>query len=400
MPSQKYRKNKWLTIGASGLVLAGAVLVFWPDAADARVGGGSSTGSRGSRTQSAPRQTTAPAQQSISQKQGQNQSHAQEAPRPQPAPGAAAPTPPRPGFGGALMGGIGGFMLGGMLGSMLFGGHGGGGGGGGFGFIELLLLGGVAYLLYRVWRNWQAAGGGRPTLRKMGSPPFSLPRPEKALPAAFASGKSGTSVGVDTRDDLHLFQSEPDLSQSGTQSRTTAPIKPFSRSDGPVLTSEEEHAAELSHGLHQITLMDPRFREDEFLAGACVAFELLQGAWRDWNVDQLRPLVTDRMWALVARQALDDKNAGRRNVIEKINFESSAITEAWQESGEDFITVRFDVSMVDYITDTQGKVIEGDPVTPIRVEEYWTFVRPVGAPDPNWRLSAIQQPGAGIATPS
>ena len=36
-----------------------------------------------------------------------------------------------------------------------------------------------------------------------------------------------------------------------------------------------------------------------------------------------------------------------------------------------------------------GEVVEGNRTEPVKFEEFWTFVRPVG---PNaWRLSAIQQ---------
>ncbi|MBF0427159.1 MAG: Tim44/TimA family putative adaptor protein, partial [Magnetococcales bacterium] len=398
---------KWIATALAGVVLAGAVLVLWPEDAEARrAGGGASMGSRGSRTQAAPRQAVTPNQQPTMQRQGQSQSpgqtqqspgqsRAQEAPRPQPAPPVAAPPPPRPGWGSTIMGGIGGFMLGGMLGSMLFGGHGGGiagaGGGGGIGILDLLLLGGLAYLLYRAWRNWQASGGGRPTPRRTGSPPFTLPSPEKPLPSTFSAGKGGRTPPVDAHDDARLFQSEPELSSPDVRG---------GGSGGPILVEDDGDAGDLARGLRQIKVMDPRFHEGEFLAGARVAFELLQGAWRDWNVEQLRPLVTEQMWNLVARQALEDKSAGRHNVIEKIHFAVVDITEAWQEKGEDFITVRFDVTMVDYVTDAHGRVVEGDPNVSIQVEEYWTFVRPVGTLDPNWRLSAIQQPGAGIANPS
>ena len=48
----------------------------------------------------------------------------------------------------------------------------------------------------------------------------------------------------------------------------------------------------------------------------------------------------------------------------------------------------FTVSMVDYtVDDTTGAVVDGS-ATPVDIEEYWTFTRPVG-PKP-WRLSAIQ----------
>ena len=47
-------------------------------------------------------------------------------------------------------------------------------------------------------------------------------------------------------------------------------------------------------------------------------------------------------------------------------------------------------NVLDYTVDETGnQVIEGSRTEPVKFEEYWTFVRPVG---PNsWKLSAIQQ---------
>src|SRR5229473_5699699 len=99
----------------------------------ARAGGGSSSGSRGSRSYSSP---------------------ARPSPSPsQPAsPVAPAPQPQRSGWGSGIMGGLAGFALGGLLGSMLFG-H---GMGGGIGFLEILLIAGGAFFLWRMFRNRQA----------------------------------------------------------------------------------------------------------------------------------------------------------------------------------------------------------------------------------------------------
>ena len=115
--------------------LAVAALALAPSFADARAGSGSSSGSRGSRTYSAPPTTnTAPSMAAPMERS--------MTPRPAPsAPmGAPAGAPQRSGFGSGLMGGLAGGLLGVGLGSMLMG-HGlfGGGGMGGFGFIGLLL---------------------------------------------------------------------------------------------------------------------------------------------------------------------------------------------------------------------------------------------------------------------
>src|SRR5262245_29847293 len=62
------------------------------------------------------------------------------------------PTPQRPGLFGGFMGGLAGFALGGLLGSMLFGGMG-GGFGGGIGLLELILVGGAIFLVFRMLRG-------------------------------------------------------------------------------------------------------------------------------------------------------------------------------------------------------------------------------------------------------
>src|SRR3989338_3529587 len=93
------------------IAFALAVLLptLWSADAWARAGGGSSFGSRGSRSYSAPARpspgTTSPS-------------------RPAAPPSSfQQPAPQRSGWVGGLMGGFGGLVLGGLLGSMLFGGE-------------------------------------------------------------------------------------------------------------------------------------------------------------------------------------------------------------------------------------------------------------------------------------
>ncbi len=150
--------------------IAVAALAFAPSLADARAGGGSSFGSRGGRTFSAPPMTNtapytaAPMERSMT-------------PRPAPyAPGYGAPASPafggRSAFGSGLLGGL----LGVGLGSMLFGGglFGGSGGLGGVGFLGLLLQGALLFFgirwLVRRFVNRQPAMAGGPSFARMQQP--------------------------------------------------------------------------------------------------------------------------------------------------------------------------------------------------------------------------------------
>lgn len=321
-----------------------ASITLWPDDAEARrFGGGSSFGSRGSRSFSTPRQAVSTPRASTVL----------------PSTPMASPSamPGRSGLSSGLMGGLGGLMLGGLLGSMLFGGGGGGEamgeaagaaggmGGSGIGLFEILLFAGLIWFAFR----W-----------------FKQKRERESVPVGGKYSASRESMA-------QAFGDSTFVPNSG------------SFSGGSMNETDQ--------GLDSILAMDPAFNERQFLEGAKMAFQQIQGAWSDWSVDRLRPLLTLRMWEMIQAQAEERKAAGRRDIIEKIRFDNAVISEAWQETGEDWITVHFMVNMVDYTTDALGTVVEGNPSVHSTIEEYWTFTRPIGNSDPNWFLAAIQQPG-------
>ncbi|MBF0272981.1 MAG: Tim44 domain-containing protein [Magnetococcales bacterium] len=325
------------------LLIVGLAIALPPIEAEAgRFGGGNSMGSRGSRSFSTPREATQRSNLSPSN----------------PSPSMATPAPSRPsGFGAGLLGGVAGFMLGGMLGSMLF-----GGAGGGIGFLEILLIGGVIWFLVKRF------GGSRT--------PAPTPMTATPFPA------QGPTQGRVSLEKTPLDSSFQDLGNTGFQGN---PLPRTFSADGEI--------DEVSRGLAQIARMDPQFDEERFLTGAKGAYQMIQSAWSDWSVDRLRPLLTDRMWSMIERHAQERQAAGRRDILEKIQFHVAEVSEAWQEAGEDWITVHFQVQMLEYETDVAGNVLKGDSSRPIMAEEYWTFCRPVGSRNPNWYLSAIQQPG-------
>jgi predicted lipid-binding transport protein (Tim44 family) len=116
--------------------------------AQARVGGSRSMGSRGSRSYSRPA----------------SPSYQPSQPRQQYAPGQS---PFQQQAGGGFMRSMAGGVMGGMLGSMLFGsvagaGAGGTGGGGGIGLIEIALLAGIGYLIYRYIKKKRADDSSNP----------------------------------------------------------------------------------------------------------------------------------------------------------------------------------------------------------------------------------------------
>lgn len=319
---------------AAFCIIAAVMLIsITPQDSQARAGGGRSMGSRGSRSYSTP---AAPTPQSSPYRQGTPQ----QDPRSSSPPPYQAPQPSGGGFfrnmGGGILGGIAGGLLGGMLfRSLGMGGGWGGAGGGGIGIFEILLIGGIIYLLYRFIKTKREA--------------------------------TQSSQDVYSMDDYR----EPSMYQSATQ----APISP------PV---------DMAAGISHIREFDPSFDEQRFSDQVLDIFFQIQSAWMNRDLLLAGALLTPE----VRRTLQDDIDRllkeKKVNRLENIAVRNVEIVEAWQESGQDYITTLIYANLLDYTTDdTTGQVVEGSKTEPVKFEEYWTLTRPAG--NNQWQLSAIGQ---------
>ena len=283
-------------------------------------------GSRGSRSFSSP---SSPATPSTPSSPSRSLSQ----------PAAPAPVAPqRSFFGGGLMGGIAGFALGGLLGGLLFGGL--GHGFGGIGLMDILLIGGGIVLLMMFLRSRRA----------------QTPEPSYA-----GAGGSTSAYGA---------------TESSAGTATITPEMPAADGD-------------LARGLGHIRSMDPAFDPSAMADTAKRMFQGVQQAVTMRDVAWMRDHIGPEIYAVLQDQCDRLRTAKQTNRVEKIDIRSADVTEAWQENGQDFVTVHMAGSKLDYtVDDVSGDVMDGSKTTPTDVDEYWTFTRPVG---PNrWKLSAIQ----------
>ena len=286
-----------------------------------------SGGSRGSRSYSSP---ASPSTTPSSPSRTTTPAPASPAPVQQPA--------QRPGMFGGLMGGLAGFALGGLLGSMLFGGMG-GGFGGGIGLLELLLIGGAIFLVFRMLRGRADA------------------RPEPAYAGASAYGSADSS---------------------------------WSTSGGSAVMEAPPGQSDLDRGIGHIRGIDATFDPVGFTEWAKGTFADVQAGIVKRDLSTVQDRLTPQEFGRLQAQCDELRGARRTNRIERVQIGRAEVTEAWQESGQDYVTVHFLASLLDYTVDERsGQVVEGNRSEPVKFEEFWTFVRPVG-PNP-WRLTAIQQ---------
>jgi predicted lipid-binding transport protein (Tim44 family) len=309
-------KRRIIFTGITLLVVGALSQLALESYVEARAGGGRSGGSRGSRTLQSPARPSQPSQ-----------------PRREASPPPQQPGPLAPQSGG-FMRSLGGALLGGFLGSMLFSSlaHAGWGGfgGSGFGLVEILLIAGVGYFIYRKFRSPALATGyGTMQYQNTGYEiPHSMP----------------------SREDSTF--NEPDF--------------------------------------RSIQMMDRSFDPSRFLKSAQDLFFKIQGAWNRQDAAALGSLCGSELMRTWEQELADLRARGRKNRMENIALSSSEITEAWTEMGQDYVTVRLQANLLDYTVDERsGAVVAGSSSEPVEFEEFWTFSRAVG---PNsWKLAAVQQ---------
>ena len=94
------------------------------------------------------------------------------------------------------------------------------------------------------------------------------------------------------------------------------------------------------------------------------------------DMSSARTLLSPEMYATLQHECERLRSERRVNYLDHITIRSVQVTEAWQESGQDFVTVHILASLMDYTIDEDSKqVVEGSRTTQTKFEEYWTFVR-------------------------
>ena len=339
MHRRTVRKARFLA-GFAALALALA-----PALAEARPGGGFSSGSRGSRSFNAPPATrTAPGggtntfDRSDMSRGGVNQATPARPPSYTPAPAGSR-------FGGGFMGGMMGGLFGAGLLGMLFG-FGFGGISGFAGVIGLLLqialvVGGIM-LLMRFLRR-----------RQTGMAQGGTPRGGMAM--------AGNAPGY-ARETQDPMGNRP--GPLGGAMRGAASGRPVAPASAAVQVGQADFAA---------------FERN---------LQAVNAAWSRGDAEALSRLSTPEMLRYFTNDLQDLKARGWRNETRDVRLESGDLAEAWGENGQEFATVAMRFSLIDVTRDSSGAVVEGDPQARQTVTEIWTFTR---QPGQDWLLSAIQQ---------
>lgn len=231
---------------------------------------------------------------------------------------------------GGMMGMLGALMIGGALGALFF--------GGAFeniNFMDILLFAGIGFLLFKLFTRRRAS---QEQVATANGPPVDVPEAEHVQ--ARQSSENFASASNEVAE--------------------------------PVAEKEPEHVLE--------TGKIPRgFSQKSFLTGAENVYRLLQKAWDDGELGDLRQFCSDEVFGEIQDQIRARVDSSKTEIIclklELVNVvKSDNSTEA---------TVVFNAEL---------KENDGADQTNIsHVQEAWYFVRPDNRNENNWLLDGIQQ---------
>ena len=254
---------------------------------------------------------------------------------------------------GGLMGMLGGLALGGLLGALFF-----GGAFEGFNFFDFLMIGGVILLVMWLMNRKKA-----------------IPHQQTATAGAYDFGhNTGNSTVNSTAD------SQSDAPRLNTMHREDAGFTQSFADKFGMNSTGQSHNNQDSSTDDQTVILPDWFDQEEFLSGARSAYTMLQEAWDTGNLDSIKDLTTDSVFAEISRQYTQQPTQGNTRIL-KLDAQLIDFNELTDHSEA---AVLFDAVLSE--TDSSGQQGRAN-----QVKELWHFIRPADSTSPTWYLDGIQQ---------
>jgi len=231
---------------------------------------------------------------------------------------------------GGMMGLLGGLMIGGLLGALFF--------GGAFeniNFMDILLFAGIAFLIFKL---------------------LSMRRQHQATTA--------NGAPIDMADESH------------NQTRESA--NNYGSADSEF--ASKETLDKEPENIIQTGKIPRGFDQKSFLSGAENVYGLLQKAWDNGDLGDLRQFCTDNVFAEIQDQFRARKGNTKTEIV---SLKSELVNVVINDNGTD-ATVIFNAELKEFDDNNTQPDIS-------RIQEAWYFIRPDNRNEHNWLLDGIQQ---------
>lgn len=123
-------------------------------------------------------------------------------------------------------------------------------------------------------------------------------------------------------------------------------------------------------------------------------FNEIYAAWDRQRWDEVRHLISDRLWETNNYWQEAYKKAQYKNRLEKLNIKRIDLARVDRDTYYEALTVRIFAGVLDYVTDKNGRLLAGSNKQIRYFSEYWTFIRRTGVEKENFNLKTCPSCGA------
>jgi predicted lipid-binding transport protein (Tim44 family) len=143
-------------------------------------------------------------------------------------------------------------------------------------------------------------------------------------------------------------------------------------------------------GLDAIQREQHDFNAQHFIAGAKAAYEMIVTAFAEGDRKTLKNLLARDVFDNFAKAIAERESRGETTETRFVAIEKAEITEAEVKANMMQLTVRFLSQIVTTTKNKAGETIESASNGMTDITDVWTFARPIGTNDPNWKLVATE----------
>ena len=130
--------------------------------------------------------------------------------------------------------------------------------------------------------------------------------------------------------------------------------------------------------------------DPQFISDRNKDFFSIQHAWSKKNLDGVKDKMTTEVYSEFMNEIAEMNSKGHTSTLENLMINKTEVTSTWEENSTKYITLKFDVSLIEYEADKNGNIISGNKDGHTDITEFWTFAQESLAKD--WKVSGVENP--------
>ncbi len=217
-----------------------------------------------------------------------------------------------------------------------------------------------------------------------------------AMIAVFIIQRLRNVLGKKTGNENDILDKFSNPKQRFEESTPDETIKKARHAKKDILEKKTLHEdPKINETLKKIYKFDKEFMLEDFLKGAKKAFEFIIGNYVDGKTEELKRLLSNKMFETFKSQIVKRQKKGEKLNITFIGVNLPKLIKAEiYNSSFARMKLEFITEQVQTIKSSSGKIIDGDINQILNITEIWTFTKNMKDKNPDWVLEKIEESAA------